>query len=129
MWAGYWGIFYRKFFWDFVNGILRNPGGLQCVADLLVISLLTDTPNHCRAPRGAAFFVTIIVKVPLVQILMMLVGAANVALFWPLPIVKQYPIIYNNLIVRIVALFIQILVDIIVYQVRPLPFNDNKEVN
>ena len=29
VWAGYWGIFYRKFFWDFVDGTLRDPGGLQ----------------------------------------------------------------------------------------------------
>jgi len=29
VWAGLWGIFFRKFFWDFLGGILRNPGGLQ----------------------------------------------------------------------------------------------------
>jgi hypothetical protein len=31
VWAGFWGIFYRKFFWDFVGGVLRDPGGIQCV--------------------------------------------------------------------------------------------------
>ena len=31
VWAGFFGLFYRKFFWDFVGGILRNPGGLQYV--------------------------------------------------------------------------------------------------
>ena len=31
VWAGYWGIFYRKFFWDFVGGTLRDPGGMQYV--------------------------------------------------------------------------------------------------
>ena len=31
IWAGFWGLFYRKFFWDFVGGTLRDPGGLQCV--------------------------------------------------------------------------------------------------
>ncbi len=29
LWAAFWGIFYRKFFFDFVNGIVRSPGGLQ----------------------------------------------------------------------------------------------------
>ena len=31
IWASFWGILYRKFFWDFVGGVLRAPGGLQCV--------------------------------------------------------------------------------------------------
>ena len=31
VWAGFWGLVYRKFFWDFVNGTLRNPGGIQYV--------------------------------------------------------------------------------------------------
>ena len=31
IWAGFWGLLYRKFFWDFVGGTLRDPGGLQCV--------------------------------------------------------------------------------------------------
>lgn len=29
IWSGFWGLFYRKFFWDFVGGTLRDPGGLQ----------------------------------------------------------------------------------------------------
>ena len=28
-WAGFWGLIWRKFFWDFVGGTLRDPGGLQ----------------------------------------------------------------------------------------------------
>ena len=31
IWSGYFGIFYRKFFFDFVGGTLRDPGGMQCV--------------------------------------------------------------------------------------------------
>ena len=31
IWAAFWGFLYRKFFWDFVGGTLRAPGGLQCV--------------------------------------------------------------------------------------------------
>lgn len=31
IWAAFWGMFYRKFFWDFVGGTLRDPGGIQYV--------------------------------------------------------------------------------------------------
>lgn len=31
VWAALWAFVYRKFFWDFVSGTLRNPGGLQYV--------------------------------------------------------------------------------------------------
>ncbi|KAF8904428.1 hypothetical protein CPB84DRAFT_1773018 [Gymnopilus junonius] len=31
VWASFFGFFYRKFFWDFVGGTLRDPGGLQYV--------------------------------------------------------------------------------------------------
>ena len=44
VWAGFWGLFYRKFFWDFIGGILRNPGGLQSAIYPLVRDLfLTST--------------------------------------------------------------------------------------
>lgn len=29
VWASFWGLIFRKFFWDFVGGTLRDPGGLQ----------------------------------------------------------------------------------------------------
>lgn len=29
VWSAYFGLFYRKFFFDFVGGILRDPGGFQ----------------------------------------------------------------------------------------------------
>ena len=28
-WAGFWGLIWRKFFWDFVGGTMRDPGGMQ----------------------------------------------------------------------------------------------------
>ena len=31
VWASFFGLIYRKFFWDFVGGTLRDPGGLQWV--------------------------------------------------------------------------------------------------
>ena len=38
VWAGFFGLIYRKFFWDFVHGTLRNPGGLQYVIENIIIS-------------------------------------------------------------------------------------------
>ena len=29
IWASLWGLFYRKFFWDFIGGTLQDPGGLK----------------------------------------------------------------------------------------------------
>ncbi|KAK0505552.1 hypothetical protein EDD18DRAFT_1060848, partial [Armillaria luteobubalina] len=47
------GIFCMKFFWDFVGGIIRDPGGIQ------------------PAP-GAAVFISLIVKAPVIQIFTMI---------------------------------------------------------
>lgn len=48
IWAGFFGLFYRKFFWDFVGGTLRDPGGLQYVLVLVsfLFMLLTRSLNH-----------------------------------------------------------------------------------
>ncbi len=29
IWSAFWGFYYRKYFFDFVNGIIRSPGGVQ----------------------------------------------------------------------------------------------------
>ncbi|GAA5842051.1 hypothetical protein JCM11251_001998 [Rhodosporidiobolus azoricus] len=62
-WGALWGIFYRKFFWDFVGGTL-GPDGLL------------------PAPR-AALFIKVIVDVPVVQIVNLLNGLFTLALEWP----------------------------------------------
>ncbi|KAF5351971.1 hypothetical protein D9756_007602 [Leucocoprinus leucothites] len=97
MWAGFWGLFYRKFFWDFVGGTLRDPGGIQ-------------------PPPSAAPFIMIIVKIPLLQIFGVLMAFFLLALEWPLPLMKKLPI-YRNLVVRIVLLFFQAFINILYYQV------------
>jgi len=96
IWAGYWGLFYRRFFWDFIGGTLRDPGGIQ--------------PGP-----GAAPFVTIIVKVPALQIVAMLLGFFILAVEWPLPLLKKTAI-YRNLVVRLVLLFFQTFLTILFYQ-------------
>ncbi|GAA5903327.1 hypothetical protein JCM6882_008136 [Rhodosporidiobolus microsporus] len=63
-WAALWGIFYRKFFWDFVGGKLGPEG-------------LVPSPN-------VAFFVKVIVDAPVLQILNLLNGLFTLALEWPL---------------------------------------------
>lgn len=96
VWAGYWGIFYRKFFWDFVGGIVRDPGGLQ-------------------APASAALFINVIVKIPLIQIFVMLHALFVLALEWPLPLMKNLSI-YRSIVVRIVLLVSQASIAILFYQ-------------
>lgn len=96
VWAGFWGLMYRKFFWDFVSGTLRNPGGLQ------------------PAPSAAAF-VTIIVKIPLVQILAMILAMFMIALEFPLPHLKKFAI-HRSIVLRIVLLLFQTFLNILYYQ-------------
>jgi len=96
VWGGYWGIFYRKFFWDFVGGTLRDPGGMQ-------------------APASAAFFIAIIVKAPIIQILVMLHAAFMLALEWPLPFMKTLSI-QRSFALKAVLLVMQASLAILFYQ-------------
>jgi len=96
VWAGFFGLFYRKFFWDFVGGIIRDPGGLQ-------------------APPSSALFVAIIVKAPVVQIFSMIMGMMILAFELPLPAVKKLAV-YRSLVVRVVLLLFQVFLNILYYQ-------------
>ncbi|KLO14614.1 hypothetical protein SCHPADRAFT_939410 [Schizopora paradoxa] len=96
IWACYWGFFYRKFFWDFVGGTLRDPGGLQ-------------------APKNQAFFIDIIVKFPVIQIIVFLHAFFLLALEWPLPVLKKLPI-HRSLALRVVLLILQSFLSILFYQ-------------
>ncbi|PAV18835.1 hypothetical protein PNOK_0567800 [Pyrrhoderma noxium] len=96
IWSGYFGIFYRKFFFDFVGGTLRDPGGMQ-------------------APKSAAFFVAIIIHAPVLQVMAMIHGAILLTLEWPLPFVKQFSI-YRSIVLRMVLLLILSLNTVLYYQ-------------
>ncbi|KAF8919898.1 hypothetical protein CPB85DRAFT_1429378 [Mucidula mucida] len=96
VWSGFHGLFFRKFFWDFVGGTLRDPGGLQ------------------PAP-GAAVFITLIVKSPIIQILAMIVGTFLVLLEYPLPYLKALSI-HRSFVLRIVLLFFQAFLTVLYYQ-------------
>jgi hypothetical protein len=55
VWASFWGLFYRKFFWDFVGGVLRNPGGLQYVPFYSIsIAPVADSPPPPDPQRALA---------------------------------------------------------------------------
>jgi len=96
VWAGFWGLMYRKFFWDFVGGTLRDPGGLQ------------------PAPSAAAF-IAVIVKVPLIQSFSILLGLGVLAIEYPIPQIKSTTI-YRSLVLRVVLLIFQAFLAILFYQ-------------
>ncbi|KAF8623110.1 hypothetical protein AX15_006518 [Amanita polypyramis BW_CC] len=96
VWAGFFGLFYRKFFWDFVGGILRSPGGLQ------------------PSPKSAVF-VVLIVKFPIIQSAAIILGLFMTALEYPLPLLKPWAI-HRNFVPRIVLLLFQFFFGILYYQ-------------
>jgi len=96
LWSAFFAIFYRKFFWDFVGGTLRDPGGLQ-------------------APPSAAPFIMLVVKMPVVPILTILISLFMTALELPLPALKKMAI-HRSIVLRIVVLLFQTFFTILYYQ-------------
>jgi len=96
VWASFFGLFYRKFFWDFVGGTLRDPGGLQ------------------PAP-GAAIAITLIVKLPIIPILNAIVALVILSVENPLPLLKSMSI-RRSMIFKVVLLVFQTFFSILFYQ-------------
>jgi len=96
IWAALWGCVFRKFFWDFIGGTLNDPGGIQPSEKVEVI-------------------VTLIVKVPLVQILAILCGLFLLAIELPLPSFKGAAV-QRSLVVRVVLLLFQAFLAALFYQ-------------
>jgi hypothetical protein len=96
IWAGYWGIFYRKFFWDFVNGTFRDPGGIQ-------------------PANQDAFFIAIIVKAPVLQLISMIVGTFMLVIETGPGSLKKMAL-YRSLVVRAVGFFMLAFINLIYYQ-------------
>jgi len=96
VWSSFYAFLYRKFFWDFVDGIVRDPGGIQ--------------PGKSALP-----FVAVIVKVPIVQIFAMLTGMTLIALEFPLPPLRKTAI-HRSFVVRIMLLIQQAALTILLYQ-------------
>ena len=126
VWAGYFGLIYRKFFWDFVNGTLRNPGGLQCVFQTSLSHTVPKFPSFLiRVPRPAeqdAFFINIIVKAPVIPIFSIILGLVIIALEYPAPFMKGLAA-QRSLICKVVLLLFQAFFAIFFYQVRFVPIS------
>ncbi|PRQ71950.1 hypothetical protein AAT19DRAFT_10065 [Rhodotorula toruloides] len=94
-WAALWGLFYRKYFWDFVGGRLG--------------------PHGIVPPPQAALFEKIIVELPILQIVNIVNGLVTLALEWPLPIVKKLDM-YGSIKFRLGLYIWSALVAAFVYQ-------------
>ncbi|KIK83305.1 hypothetical protein PAXRUDRAFT_832083 [Paxillus rubicundulus Ve08.2h10] len=96
IWASFWGMFFRKFFWDFVGGVLRNPGGIQ--------------PS-----TKVQFFIAVIVKAPIVQSLTMFFGFVIISLEYPLPLLTRSAL-QRSIPLRLVLLTFQSFLSVLFYQ-------------
>lgn len=121
VWAGWWGIFYRKFFWDFTNGIFRDPGGIQCAPTPRLCSPFVLTQS-ARPANNVAIFISVIVKAPVVQIFSMLQGFIVLALELGLPPMLKDMAIGRSLVLRMVLLIFLCLINSVYYQVGLLSF-------
>jgi vacuolar-type H+-ATPase subunit I/STV1 len=110
VWAASWGLFYRKFFWDFVNGT-NMPGpnnfnnGRKCFDD-----------NPCGivpAPQDA-IFVDIIVRIPIVQIITLIFGMTHLMLEL-VPQIRQTAA-YRSFVLRSVTYTLQAFFAVLFYQ-------------
>jgi len=110
VWAAIWGIFYRKFFWDFVNGT-NMPGptntftGLKC-----------SYVNPCGIVPASqdAVFEDIIVRAPIVQIIALVFGLSHLLLEL-LPQIKMSAA-YRSFVLRAVTLTLQAFFAVLFYQ-------------
>jgi len=110
IWAGFWGILYRKFFWDFVNGTF-NPGptnefnGLPCAL---------DNPCGIVPAKSDSIFITLIVTAPILQLLSILFALTHLTLEL-LPHARKLAI-YRSFVLRIVTYTLQTFVTVLYYQ-------------
>lgn len=72
--------------------------------------------HRYRPANGAAIFITLIVKFPVIQILTALIAMFMVCLEFPAPFVKSYAV-HRSIVVRIVVLTIQCTLAFLFYQV------------
>src|SRR5260370_12268789 len=126
VWAGFFALVYRRFFWHFVNGTLRNSGGIQCVFQTSFSCTVSQSLfSLIRTPRPAkqdGFFIDIIVKAPVIPIFSIILGHVIVALEYPAPFMKGLAA-QRSFIFRVVLLFFQAFHAILFYQVRFLPIS------
>ena len=83
------------------------------------VSELTTTGHYLRAPASSAIFITVIVKVPAIQISAIVMGIIMIALDYPAPFVKETRI-HRAIALRIPLLLLQASLAVLFYQVRTL---------
>jgi len=96
VWAGMFGLFYRKYFWDFVGGTMRDPGGLQ-------------------AAPSAAPMIAVIIKLPIVPSMAMVIGLLNIAVNFGAPFLKGTAL-HRSFHLRVALLTVQFILTILFYQ-------------
>jgi len=99
IWAGFWGLFYRKFFWDFIGGVRMD----------------TATQKGIIPGPNSAPFLAVIVTIPLIQILTMLLSIFTIMLEYPAPFLQKTAM-HRSWAVRIVILLLQGFLGILFYQ-------------
>lgn len=99
IWAAIWGIMYRKFFFDFVDHGYDTSGPVPI-----------PIPNPRYDP-----IIDVIVKIPLVQIIALVMGIFTLAFEYPAPFLKGTPL-ERNFTFKAVYLLIQATVAVLFYQ-------------
>lgn len=99
IWAAFWGFFYRKFFFDFIDHGFDTSGPVPI-----------PIPNPRYDP-----ILDIIVKIPLVQIVSMVMAIFALAFELPAPFLKGTAL-DRNFTFKAVYLLIQTTVSILFYQ-------------
>jgi hypothetical protein len=108
-WASVWGILFPKFFWDFVDGTLTGKPaeftGLKCTVDITCGII----PSAAAQP-----FVSAIVKMPVIQILALIMSLGLLALEY-LPVMEKLSI-YRSFVFKAVVLTVQSFFAVLFYQ-------------
>jgi len=109
VWAGTWGLFYRKFFWDFVQGTFMpgplNTNGRPCTL---------DNPCGIVPAKSDSIFITLIVSAPIVQILSILFALTHLTLEL-LPHARKLAV-YRSFPLRIVTYTLHTFLTVLYYQ-------------
>ncbi|KAG5645979.1 hypothetical protein DXG03_004771, partial [Asterophora parasitica] len=88
---------------------------LEDISALSLMQFNRFLPRRRRAPPSAAIFVSIIIKLPIVQIITIVLGIFIVALEFPVPPLKALAI-HRSIVLRIVLLLLQALLTVLFYQ-------------
>ncbi|KAI6104044.1 ATP adenylyltransferase-domain-containing protein [Pisolithus croceorrhizus] len=100
-----WAIFFRKFFWDFVGGILRDPGGIHY---LIAYSFVGRTP-------ASVYLLPSLSESLSSKTMTITFGLVIIALEWPLVTVDRIP--FHRLIpIKIFLLILQAAIAALLYQ-------------